>query len=114
MNDHAIRIILSFTLILEDKNNYILWSLRFDGRRVRDVFCHSIFCLLVVAILETRIPGFYAIHIPKSMYALSAYEHTLISNLSREFLPPATAIFRELNGFPAGVYVPNCEYGKSF
>lgn len=64
--------------------------------------------ILFVAILETKIPGFYVIHIPKPMYALSAYEHTLISNLSREFLPPSTAIFRDLNGFPAGVYVPKC------
>ena len=63
---------------------------------------------LFVAILETRIPGFYVIHITKPLYALSAYEHTLISNLSREFLPPSTAIFRDLNGFPVGVYVPKC------
>ena len=94
--------------MVDDKNEHILWSLRFDGRRIRDVFCHSFFWSLFVAILETKIPGFYVIHIPKPMYALSAYEHTLISNLSREFLPPSTAIFRDLNGFPAGVYVPKC------
>lgn len=47
------------------------------------------------------------IHLPSPKYALSAYEHSMLVNAKREFLPPATAIFRNLNGALAGLYIPS-------
>ena len=58
-------------------------------------------------ILETLIPHFHVIHLPSPKYALSAYEHSMLVNAKREFLPPATAIFRNLNGALAGLYIPS-------
>lgn len=46
------------------------------------------------------------LHLPKPKFALSAYEHNLLSNASREFLPPATAIFRNVNGVLVGLCIP--------
>lgn len=47
------------------------------------------------------------IHLPSPKYALSAYEHSMLVNAKREFLPPATAIFRNLNGALAGLFIPS-------
>ena len=74
-----------------------MWSLRFDGRRIRTVF----------SILESLIPGFTIIHLPKAKYSLSAYEHSLIANAGKEFLPPNTLIFRNLNGLLVGLVIPS-------
>lgn len=81
--------------------------MRFDGRRIRTVFC-SLFAdgCSRVAILESWIEGFRVLHLPKPKFALSAYEHNLLSNASREFLPPATAIFRNVNGVLVGLCIP--------
>ena len=49
------------------------------------------------------------IHLPNPKYALSAYEHSMLVNAAREFLPPETAIFRDLNGTLAGLYIPSGE-----
>ena len=62
-----------------------------------------------IAILEDLIPHFRVIHLPNPKYALSAYEHSMLVNAAREFLPPETAIFRDLNGTLAGLYIPSGE-----
>ena len=80
--------------------------MRFDGRRIRTVFCPSGRIGSRVAILENWIEGFRVLHLPKPKFALSAYEHNLLSNASREFLPPATAIFRNVNGVLVGLCIP--------
>ena len=63
-----------------------------------------------LAILEHKIPGFFVFRMPPVSFALSSFEHTFLSNVSKEFLPPSTALFRGMKGFPAGVFVPfrNC------
>ena len=97
------------SLSLEDRNDHLLWSLRFDGRRIRPVFRSLSFPPSPSDILETLIPHFHVIHLPSSKFALSAYEHSMLVNAKREFLPPATAIFRNLNGTLAGLYIPSGE-----
>ena len=74
----------------------MLWSLRFDGRRIRSVF----------SILEKVIPGFRILHLPNTKFSLSAYEHSLLSNAKKEFLPPETSIFRDVNGILVGLVIP--------
>lgn len=98
---HNIRHIIMNDFSIRDKDEHLLWSLRFDGRRIRTVF----------SILENRIEGFRVIHLPNPKFALSAYEHNLISNASREFLPPATAIFRNVNGVLVGLCIPRVKEG---
>ena len=68
---------------------------------------HSLIWLWL-AILEAVIPGLYFIHLPNTKYSLSAFEYQLIGSASKEFLPPATRIFKQMNGCPVGVYVPQC------
>ena len=62
-----------------------------------------------LAILESSIPLFRVLHLPHPKYSLSAYEHSLISSASQEFLPPATSIFRNVNGVVVGL----CAQGTS-
>ena len=97
MNNYTIRTNSCALLFIEDRGEHLLWSLRFDGRRIRTVF----------NILEQLIPGFRIIHLPNTKYALSAYEHSLISNAGREFLPPETMIFRNVNGVLVGLVIPS-------
>lgn len=97
MNDTSIRTNLCFRSYLEDRAEHLLWSLRFDGRRIRTVF----------HILEQRIPDFRIIHLPNTKFALSAYEHSLIANAGKEFLPPETMIFRNVNGVLVGLVIPS-------
>ena len=96
MNNYTIRTNSCALLFIEDRGEHLLWSLRFDGRRIRTVF----------NILEQLIEGFRIIHLPNTKYALSAYEHSLISNAGREFLPPETMIFRNVNGVLVGLVIP--------
>ena len=61
---------------------------------------------LCIAILESKIKGFTVIQLPNPSFALSAYEHTLIVNARKEFLPPETTIFHEIDGSLVALYIP--------
>ena len=61
---------------------------------------------MIPEILETRIPGFFILHLPDPKFALSAYEHMLIVNARKEFLPPETALFQSLDGVFVALFVP--------
>ena len=100
---HDLRHILMNDFSNDDKKDHVLWSLRFDGRSIRTVF----------SILESIIPGFCIIHLPNPKYALSAYEHTLIVNAGKEFLPPETTIFHDLDGVLVALFVPKVREGLS-
>ena len=63
---------------------------------------------MVFSILESLIPGFTIIHLPKTKFSLSAYEHSMIANAGKEFLPPETRIFRDVNGILVGLVIPTC------
>ena len=91
---------------IDDKKEHILWSLRFDGRSIRTVFCRTSISTLSIVILESKVPGFCVIHLPNPKYALSAYEHNLIVNAGKEFLPPETTIFHDLDGVLVALFVP--------
>lgn len=93
---HDLRHILMNDFSNDDKKDHVLWSLRFDGRSIRTVFCKTNIDQLFVAILESIIPGFCIIHLPNPKYALSAYEHTLIVNAGKSFFllkPPSFMIW---------------------
>lgn len=87
----------------------------FSGRSASTLVASTPFSVPIsvifnLAILEHKIPGFFVIRMPPVSFALSSFEHTFLSNVSKEFLPPSTALFRGMKGFPAGVFVPsrNC------
>lgn len=103
---HDLRHILINDFSIDDKKEHILWSLRFDGRSIRTVFCRTSISTLSIVILESKVPGFCIIHLPNPKYALSAYEHNLIVNAGKEFLPPETTIFHDLDGVLVALFVP--------
>ena len=92
MNNYTIRTNSCALLFIEDRGEHLLWSLRFDGRRIRTVF----------NILEQLIEGFRIIHLPNTKYALSAYEHSLISNAGREYFTHETMNARKVSDVSLG------------
>ena len=46
------------------------------------------------------------IRLPNPSFALSAYEHTLIVNAGKEFLPPETTIFHDIDGALVALFIP--------
>ena len=72
------------------------------AQRIQQI--HILF--LSLAILESKIKGFSVLRLPNPSFALSAYEHTLIVNAGKEFLPPETTIFHDIDGALVALFIP--------
>ncbi|KAK8814136.1 hypothetical protein WA158_007998 [Blastocystis sp. Blastoise] len=97
---HDVHDILTQSFENKGRDVDLLWSLRFDGRH----------CVEIFNILEHKIPNLHFLRFPPPVQTLSAFEHTLLASVKREFLPPNDTLFKTREGSYAGLYfdAPSC------